>query len=116
MFYLIFMSIDVCMCVYTRSVVSNSATSWTVAHQAPLSMGFPGKNTGAGSHSHLQGNVPDPGIKLTSPALQADSLPLSHRGNLCMYMCIYETEQENFKGFDKKFKSHGTAIKFPIDY
>ena len=28
------------------SVVSDSATPWTVAHQAPLSMGFYSKNTG----------------------------------------------------------------------
>ena len=32
----------------------------------------PGKNTGVGSHSLLQGNPPDPGIALGSPALQAD--------------------------------------------
>ena len=31
--------------------------------------------------------LPDPGIKLGSPALQADSLPLSHQGSSCM--CIY---------------------------
>ena len=29
--------------------------SWTVAHQAPLSMGSPGKNTGVGCHFLLQG-------------------------------------------------------------
>ena len=33
------------------------------------------KNTGVGSLSLLQGNLPDPGIQLGSPALQADSLP-----------------------------------------
>ena len=26
------------------------------------------------------GDLPDPGIKTSSPALQADSLPLSHKG------------------------------------
>ena len=30
---------------------------------------FPGKNTGVGSHFLLQGNLPDPGIELMSPAL-----------------------------------------------
>ena len=30
-------------------------TSGTVARQAPLSMGFPGKNTGVGCHFFLQG-------------------------------------------------------------
>ena len=33
-----------------------------------------GKNTGVGSHSLSQGDLPDPGIELRSPALQADSL------------------------------------------
>jgi len=35
----------------------------------------PGKNTGVGSHSLLQADLPHPGIKPESPALQADSLP-----------------------------------------
>ena len=30
-------------------------TLWTIAHQAPLSMGFSSKNTGVGCHSLLQG-------------------------------------------------------------
>ena len=39
------------------SVVSNSATLWTVAHQDPL-WDFPSKNTGPGSHFLLQGIFP----------------------------------------------------------
>ena len=35
----------------------------------------PGKNTGVGCHSLLQGNLPDPGIEPGSPALQAEPLP-----------------------------------------
>ena len=37
--------------------MSDSATSWTIAHQASLSMGFsdfPGKTTGVGCHALLQ--------------------------------------------------------------
>ena len=34
----------------------------------------PGKNTGVGCHALLQGNLPHPGIKLRSPALQVHSL------------------------------------------
>ena len=37
------------------SVMSDSATQWTVTHQLPLSMGSPGKNTGVGCHALLQG-------------------------------------------------------------
>ena len=35
----------------------------------------PGKCSGMGSMSLLQGNIPDPGIELRSPSLQVDSLP-----------------------------------------
>ena len=37
------------------SCVSLFLTPWTVARQAPLSMGFSGKNAGVGSHVLLQG-------------------------------------------------------------
>ena len=52
----------------SHSVVSDSVTPWTVAHQAPLSMGFPrdfpGKNTGVCSHALLQGIFPTQGSNL----------------------------------------------------
>ena len=35
----------------------------------------------------LQGFLPDPGIKLTSPALQSDALPLGHQGSPYTCMC-----------------------------
>ena len=35
----------------------------------------PGKNTGVGFHSLLQGTFPTQGLKTGPPALQADSLP-----------------------------------------
>ena len=47
---------------------------WTIAYQAPLAVEFPRQNTRVGSHSLLQGNLPVPGIKPGSPALQTDSL------------------------------------------
>ena len=55
-------------------------TSWTLAHQAPLSMGFPRQEY----WNELPflfpspGDFPNPGIEITSPALQADFLLLSH--------------------------------------
>ena len=36
---------------------------------------------GVGCHLLLPGDLPDPGIEPGSPALQADSLPLSHQGS-----------------------------------
>ena len=41
----------------------------------------PGQNTGGGSLSLLQGNLPNPGIEAGSPALQADSLPAELEGS-----------------------------------
>ena len=37
------------------SCVQLFVTPWTVAHQAPLSMGFSSKNTGVSCHALLQG-------------------------------------------------------------
>ena len=48
--------------VYMCLDVSHSVTPWTVAHQAPMSMGLsPGKNTGVYCHFHLQGIFPTQG-------------------------------------------------------
>ena len=55
-------------------------TPWTVAHQAPLSMGFPRQGYWSGFPFSPR-DLPDPGIKPTSPAWQVDSLPLSHQGS-----------------------------------
>ena len=45
-------------------------TPWTVACQAPLSMEFPGKNTGVGCHFILQGIFPTQGLNLSLLWLQ----------------------------------------------
>ena len=51
------------------------------AHQAPLSMGFPRQEYWSGLPFPSPEDLPDPGVELTSPALQADSLWLSHLGS-----------------------------------
>ena len=56
------------------------ATPWTVACQATLSMGFSRQGYWSGLPFPSPGNLPDPGIKSRSPALQADSLPTELRG------------------------------------
>ena len=45
------------------------AKSWTVVCQAPLSMGFPRQKYWSGVPFPSPGDLPDPGIKLASPAL-----------------------------------------------
>ena len=49
------------------------ATPRTVASQAPLSMGFSRQEDWGGLPCPSPGDLPDPGIKPWSPALQADS-------------------------------------------
>ena len=63
-----------------------AVTPWTVAHQAPLSMGFPRQESWRGKPFSSPGDLPDPGIKLRSPALQAD-YRLSHQGSHTMKYC-----------------------------
>ena len=57
-------------------------TPWTVARQAPLSMGFPKQEYWSGLPFPSPGDFPDPWIKPTSSALQADSLPSEPPGKL----------------------------------
>ena len=54
---------------------------WTVACQARLSIVFPRQEYRSELPFPSPGDLPDPGIEPMSPALQADSLPLSHRGS-----------------------------------
>ena len=49
-------------------------TPWTVAYQAPLSMGFSRQEYWSGLPFPSPGVLPDPGIETGSPALQADAL------------------------------------------
>ena len=50
------------------------ATPWTVAYQAPPSMGFSRQECWSGLPFPSPGDLPDPGIERGSPALQADAL------------------------------------------
>ena len=61
--------------VKSLSRVRLFATPWTVAYQAPLSMGFSRQECWSGLPFPSPGDLPDPGIKPRSPALQADALP-----------------------------------------
>ena len=68
-----------CVCVCTRAKSLQSCPTlcdpWTVACQAPLSMGFSRQEHWSGLPFPSPGDLPDPGIEHGSPALQAGSLP-----------------------------------------
>ena len=55
-------------------------TPWTVACQAPLSMGVSRQEYWRGLPCPPPGNLPNPGIEPRSPTLQADSLPTEPLG------------------------------------
>ena len=69
-----------CCCLVMKSCSTLFVTPWTIACQAPLSMGFSRQEYRNGLPFPSPRNFLDPGIKPASPALQADSLPLSHQG------------------------------------
>ena len=55
------------MCVLSRfSLVRLFSTPWTVAHQAPLSMGLSRQEYWSGFPGPPPGDLPDPGVKLES--------------------------------------------------
>ena len=54
--------------------MSDSATPWTVAYQAPPSMGSSRQEYWSGLPFPSPGDLPDPGVEPGSPALQADTL------------------------------------------
>ena len=73
-------------CTHAKSLQScpTLCDPWTVVHQAPLSMGFSRQEHWSELPCPSPGDLPHPGIKPESPvapAVQVDSLPLSHQGS-----------------------------------
>ena len=84
-----------CVCVWVCSVVSDSATTRTVTHQAPLSMGFLSQEYWSELPFPSQSKgLPNPGIEpMSLPSLhwQVNSLPLHHLESLitsCQDYCF----------------------------
>ena len=80
------------VCAYSLSRVQLFTTLWTVAHQAPLAMGFPRQEYWSGLPFFSPGDLPNVGIKpvsLVFPALQADSSPAEPSGKPCFESRFY---------------------------
>ena len=71
------------------------ATLWTVARQAPLSMGFSRQEYWSGLPFPSPGDLPHPGIKSRSPALWADSLPSTVSCIYWVLFCINQSRPQN---------------------
>ena len=65
--------------VVTKSCLT-LATPWTIACQAPLSVGYSRQEYWSGLPFPSPGDLPNPGIEPRPPALQADSLPPELQG------------------------------------
>ena len=63
---------DTGVCVCTLSHVWLFVTLWTIAHQAPLSMGLPRQEYWSGLPFPPPGDIPDPGIEPIAPALAGE--------------------------------------------
>ena len=71
------------MCACVLSHVQLFVTPGTVAHQAPLSMGFSSQEYWSGLPLPTPGDLPDPGIEpasLAPPALAGGFLTPAHLG------------------------------------
>ena len=75
----VFVCVCVCVCAQSWPTL---LTPWTVAFQAPLSVGFPRQEYWSGLPFPSPGDLSDPGIQPGSPTLQADYLPSEPPGNL----------------------------------
>ena len=65
------------------SVLADSATPWSVTHQAPLSIGFSRQAYWSGLPFSSPGELLHAGVELESPTLQADSLLSESPGKPC---------------------------------
>ena len=85
------------VCTHLCSVAKSCLTLcnlWTVAHQAPLSMGFPKQEYWSGLPFPSPGDPPDPGIEPLSPASAGGffTTELSRKSSTqsrCVHMFVY---------------------------
>ena len=79
-------------------------TLWAAACQAPLSIGFSRQEYWNGLPCSPPGDLPNPGIKPKSPALQSDSLPSeppgkpknTEVGSPSLFQGIFPTQESNW--------------------
>ena len=77
--------------VKSLSRVLLSATPWTVAYQASPSLGFSRQEYWSGLPFPSPGDLPDPGIKPGSPALEADALTSEPPYTIFVFLFLFLT-------------------------
>ena len=99
----------VCICVFAMLCLVTQLCHtlydpWTIAHQAPLSMGILQARILEWGAMPYSGDLPNPGIKPRSPTLQEDSLPSEPPGkprntgvgSLPLLQGIFLTQESNW--------------------
>ena len=90
-----------CLRPQSLSHVLLFATPWTVAYQAPLSMGFPWQEYWSGLPFPTPGDLPKPGIEptsLTSPALEGGFFTLCYLGKPFQRWYLLLNDMMSFQG------------------
>ena len=75
---------------------------WTVAHQAPLSRGFPRQKYSSGLPFPSPGDLPDLGIKLESPALADGFFTVEPPGSPKLLYMGKQIERGNSSNMSKR--------------
>ena len=116
----VYVCVCLCVCVLSHfSCVQLFVTLWTIAHQAPLSFGFPRQQYQSVLPFLPPGDLPHSGIKpasLHSPALQEDTLLLSHQGRIYIYTSIIVNKRVQNAVLDaisKSQKQQNDLCSFP---
>ena len=99
------------------SHVQFSATPWTLAYHAPLSMGFSRKEYCSGLPFPSPEDPPNPGIEPGSPALQVDALLSEPPGKFHHVRGVYNflgsvLQQQKFEATDGPVLQLGITVLF----
>ena len=89
-------------------------TPWTVAHQAPLSIGFSRQGYWSELPFPSSGDLPNPGIKIGCPTLQADALPSEPPGNFPINGFI--SNQSILEEISPGISLEGMMLKLKLQY
>ena len=98
-------------------------TLWTVAHQAPLSRGFPRQEYWSGLLFHSPGDIPNPGMESVSPALAGEFFTAEPPGKHykgCLHFRIITTfrpqqQHPDVKQFPPYLLSHFTLLNSSLN-
>ena len=101
----------------------SSATLQTIAHQIPLSMGFSRQEYWSGLPCPPPGDLPDPGIKSTSPVLTGRFFATEPPGKPCkkghycnMYMdCVTDNDSVKFLGVKRELDRKENVLRTEHD-